>query len=144
VTLKSLRAAATKAGRSGAVLRRVINRATFRVTQSELERAFLRLVAKAGLPIPDTQQDFGASRVDFFWPAIGLVVETDGGRFHATAIQQTEDRRRDQDHIRAGRIPLRVTHWQVIKEPGETTALLVDVFTACQCRRGSASSKRAA
>jgi hypothetical protein len=35
-------------------------------------------------------------------------------------------------------------HWQVVREPVETTTLLVDVFTACQCRRGSASSKRAA
>jgi very-short-patch-repair endonuclease len=72
------------------------------------------------------------------------VVETDGGRFHRSAVQQTEDRRRDQAHIRAGRVPLRVTHWQVFHEPAETTALLVDVFTACQCRRRSESTKLAA
>lgn len=144
VSLKALRTAATKAGKSGASLRRVIERATFRVTQSELERAFLRLVADAGLPLPDTQQRFGDNRVDFYWPAVGLVVETDGGRFHATAIQQTRDRKRDQAHIRAGRTSLRITHAQVFFEPAETTALLVDVFTACECRLASRSSKRAA
>lgn len=144
VTLQSLRTAASNAGRPGAPLRNVIERLTFRVTQSELEREFLRLIAKAGLPLPETQTRFGRYRVDFYWPAINLVVETDGGRFHATARQQAEDRRRDQAHIRAGRIPLRTTHWQVFKEPAETTALLADVFTACECRRRSASSKRAA
>jgi very-short-patch-repair endonuclease len=144
ISLKALRTAATKAGRSGAPLRRVIERSTFRVTQSELERAFLRLVADAGLPLPESQQRFGETRVDFYWPSVGLIVETDGARFHATAIQQTEDRRRDQAHLRAGRTPMRVTHWQVVHEQAETTALLVDVFTACRCRRGSASSKRAA
>jgi very-short-patch-repair endonuclease len=144
VSLRALRTAATKAGRSGAALRQVIDRATFRVTQSELERAFLRLIAKAKLPLPETQQRFGTTRVDFYWPATGLVIEADGGRFHATAMQQTEDRRRDQAHLRAGRTPMRITHWQVFHEPAETIALLVDVFTACQCRPGSRSNKRAA
>jgi very-short-patch-repair endonuclease len=144
VTLEALRTAATKAGNPGAALRAVIDRVTFRVTQSELEREFLRLVGRAGLPLPETQQRFGKTRVDFYWPELQLVVETDGGQFHASAIQQLADRRRDQQHIRAGRTPLRITHWQVFKDPGETTALLVDVFTACQCRHGSESSMRAA
>src|SRR4051794_23800145 len=144
VTLRSLRTAATKAGRSGAPLRAVIAKATFRVTQSELERAFLRLVAHAGLPLPESQKRFGKTRVDFYWPEIGLVVETDGSRFHASARQQGEDRRRDQAHIRAGRTPLRVTHWQVFHEAVATLTLLVDVFTACQCRPGSRSNMRAA
>jgi very-short-patch-repair endonuclease len=144
VTLKALRTEAKRAGRPAAALRAVIERLTFRVTQSELERAFLRVVAKAGLPLPDTQTRFGEMRVDFHWPATGLVVEADDARFHANAIQQQQDRKRDQAHIRAGRIPMRVTHWQVVREPVETTTLLVDVFTACECRRGSASSKRAA
>jgi very-short-patch-repair endonuclease len=144
ISLGALRTAATKAGRSGAALRAVIDRVTFRVTQSELEREFLRLVERAGLPIPETQQRFGKTRVDFHWPQLGLVVETDGGRFHATAFQQLDDRRRDQAHIKAGRTPLRVTHAQVYYEPAETAALLVDVFTACQCRHGSGLSMRAA
>jgi very-short-patch-repair endonuclease len=105
----------------------VIERLTFRVTQSELERALLKLIAKADLPLPETQKRFGKYRVDFYWPAFGVVVEADGARFHANANPPMEDRRRDQAHIRAGRIPLRLTHWQVMKEPAETTALLDDV-----------------
>lgn len=96
ITLKALRTAATNAGRAGAPLRSLIDRVTFRVTQSELERVFLRLVQRAGVPMPDTQRRFGRYRVDFAWPAVGLVVETDGPRFHATPFQQGEDRRRDR------------------------------------------------
>jgi very-short-patch-repair endonuclease len=127
IGLRALRTAATKAGKSGAALRAVIQRATFRVTQSELEREFLRLLANADLPLPATQERFGEYRVDFYWPELRLVAEADGGNFHRTATQQTNDRRREHAHLRAGRAPMRVTHWQVCHEPDETTALLADV-----------------
>ena len=140
VSLRALRTAATRAGRPGAPLRRVIERATFRVTQSELERRLLRIVAKAALPTPETQTRFGKHRVDFYWPAGRVVLEADGGRFHRTAAQQTRDRKRDQAHFRAGRIPLRVTHAQVFFNPAEVIALLADVFTAQECRQGSEST----
>lgn len=128
VSIRKLMRAARDGGRKGAALRAIIEPATFRVTQSELERAFLRLVVRAGLPLPETQRRFGRTRADFFWPEIGLVVETDGAGTHRTAIQQTRDRRRDQAHQRAGRTPLRLTHWQVFREPEQTIALLIEVF----------------
>jgi very-short-patch-repair endonuclease len=143
VSLHGLRTAATKAGNPGAALRDV-HRVTFRVTQSELERAFLRLVANGGLPLPESQQRFGRSRVDFYWPAARLIAETDGARFHSSAIQQNRDRRRDQERMREGISVLRLTHAQVFFEPAETAALLADVFTACECRLASESTKRAA
>ena len=144
VSLRALRTAATKAGKAGAPLRAVIERITFRVTQSELEREFLQLVRRSGLPLPDTQVRFGRTRVDFYWPDLGLVVETDGGNFHRTATQQLADRRRDQAHLRAGRIVVRLMHVQVFYEAAETAALLAAVFTECECRRRSPSTKRAA
>jgi len=140
ISLKTLRTAATKAGRPGAALRTVIDRATFRVTQSELEREFLRLLQRAGLPLPKTQQRLGKHRVDFYWPDLGLVVETDGGDFHRTAAQQTKDRQRDHAHIRAGRTPMRVTHAQVFNDAVDTAALLADVVAGCQSRPRSRSS----
>lgn len=144
VGLQTLRTAATKAGKSGAALRTIIDRLTFRVTQSELERELLRLLARYGLPLPQTQTRFGRARVDFFWPELDVVVETDGAAFHRSAVQQAADRKRDQEHLRAGRTPMRLTHAQVFCEPAETAALLADVFTECECRRGSRSTKRAA
>src|SRR5438874_1589461 len=105
-------------GRRGIrTLREVLDKHTFRLTRSELERLFLAIVRTAGLPIPLTQQWVNGFRVDFFWPELGLVVETDGLRYHRTATQQSKDRVRDQAHIAAGLTALRFTHAQVHREP---------------------------
>jgi very-short-patch-repair endonuclease len=98
-------------------LRRLLDRRTFRLTDSELERAFLRLVRSAGLPTPETGVRLDGFRVDFFWPDLGLVVETDGLRYHRTPAQQARDRRRDQVHSAAGLTPLRFTHGQTDSKP---------------------------
>jgi very-short-patch-repair endonuclease len=98
-------------------LRALLDRQTFRLTDSELERRFLALAIEVGLPIPETQQHLNDYRVDFFWPELGLVVETDGLRYHRTPAQQGRDRLRDQAHAAAGLTPLRFTHSQVRFEP---------------------------
>jgi very-short-patch-repair endonuclease len=101
-------------GRRGvARLRELLDRRTFRLTDSELERWFLPQVRRAGLPLPITQTRLNGFKVDFFWPDLRLVVETDGLRYHRTPAQQARDRIRDQAHLAAGFIPLRFTHWQV-------------------------------
>jgi very-short-patch-repair endonuclease len=101
-------------GRPGvAVLRKVLDRQTFVLTDSVLERRFLPIARRAGLPTPRTQHHISGFRVDFFWPELGLVVETDGGSYHRTPAQQTADRVRDQAHLSAGLTPLRFTHAQV-------------------------------
>src|SRR5918996_864476 len=115
-------------GRSGvAALREMLDRRTFTLTDSELERRFLRIVRAAGLPLPQTQSNVNGFRVDFYWPDLGLVVETDGLRYHRTAAQQARDRLRDQAHARAGLTPLRFTHAQVRFEPGQVEATLAAV-----------------
>jgi very-short-patch-repair endonuclease len=55
-------------------------------------------------------------KVDFYWPDLGLVVETDGLRNHRTPAKQARDRVRDQAHAAAGLTPLRFTHAQVAFE----------------------------
>jgi very-short-patch-repair endonuclease len=67
--------------------------------------------------------------VDFYWPELGLVVETDGLRYHRSPAQQSKDRARDQSHAAAGLIPLRFTHAQVAFEPErviETLSAVMD------------------
>jgi len=108
-------------------LRSVIDRHAFALTDSELERRFLPLAHGAGLPVPLTQQFVNGFRVDFFWPDLGLVVETDGLRYHSTPAQQGRDRRRDQAHVRAGLTPLRFTHAQVRFEPAYVRVTLAEV-----------------
>jgi very-short-patch-repair endonuclease len=94
-------------------LRALLDRATFTLTDSELERRFLRIARRVGLPKPQTQARVNGFNVDFYWPELGLVVETDGLRYHRTPSQQTRDRIRDQAHAAAGLAHLRFTHWQV-------------------------------
>ena len=115
-------------------LRRVLDRRTFTLTDSELERQFLRLVRKAGLPLPQTGSQVNDFRVDFFWPELGLIVETDGLRYHRTPAQQTKDRVRDQAHAAAGLTPLRFTHAQVTREPAAVISTLRTVASRLQGR----------
>ena len=105
-------------------LKRILDAHAFSLTDSVLERRFRPLWRKAGLPPPLTQERVNGYRVDFHWPDLGLVVETDGGRFHRTPIQQTADRRRDQAHTAAGMTPLRFTHAQVAFEPRHVIEVL--------------------
>jgi very-short-patch-repair endonuclease len=112
VTPGSLRAALGRyRGEPGvARLREQLDRRTFRLTDSELERRFLKLVAEADLPVPITGVRLNGFKVDFYWPHLALVVETDGLRYHRTPAQQARDRRRDQAHTAAGMTALRFTH----------------------------------
>jgi very-short-patch-repair endonuclease/predicted nucleic acid-binding Zn-ribbon protein len=112
-------------GAAGApALRRVLDRQTFALTDSELERRFLMLVRKARLPRPQTQQHLLGFRVDFLWPDFRLVVETDGLRYHRTPAQQAKDRQRDQALFTAGFSVLRFTHAQVRYDPGHVVSTL--------------------
>jgi hypothetical protein len=99
-------------------LRAILDRLHLVLTDSELERRFLPLAAAAGLPVPQTQAQVNGYRVDFYWPELGLVVETDGLTYHRTPSQQARDRVRDNTHLAAGLTPLRFTHAQVTYEPG--------------------------
>lgn len=107
-----------------AKLRWILDRRTFRLTKEELERRFLPLAAKAGLPVPLTGQVVNEFEVDFFWPDLGLVVETDGLRYHRTPAEQARDRLRDQAHTAAGLTQLRFTHEQVRYEPEYVSRIL--------------------
>ena len=114
-----------RAGEPGvASLRQILDRRTFRLTKEELERRFLPLAAKAGLPVPLTGEWVNEFEVDFFWPDLGLVVETDGLRYHRTPAEQARDRLRDQAHTAAGLIQLRFTHEQVRYEPEYVRGIL--------------------
>jgi len=107
-----------------AKLRQILDRRTFRLTKEELERRFLPLAARAGLPVPLTGQVVNEFEVDFYWPELGLVIETDGLRYHRTPAEQARDRLRDQAHTAAGLTQLRFTHEQVRYEPEYVARIL--------------------
>ena len=109
----------------------LLDKDTFVLTEEELERLFLPLVREVGLPLPKTKEIVNGFEVDFFWPELKLVVETDGLRYHRTPSAQAKDARRDQAHTAAGFTRLRFSHHQVKYEReyvrkilGETAARL--------------------
>jgi hypothetical protein len=96
-----------------AKVRAIIDRHTFVLTKTELERRFNLISHSAGLSLPLREAEVHGFDVDFFWPDLGLIVETDGLRYHRTPAAQTRDRLRDQAHTASGLTPLRFTHYQV-------------------------------
>ena len=110
-----------------ASLRKLLDHRTFTLTGSELERRFLPIARRAGVPLPQTGRYVNGFKVDFHWPELGIVVETDGLRYHRTSAQQARDRVRDQTHAAAGLTPLRFSHAQVRFEPGHVETTLAAV-----------------
>lgn len=85
-------------GRCGATaLRRVLADHELGSTRTEtaLEERFLMLLRTAGLPEPRCQVWIGRHRVDFLWPALRLIVETDGEKAHRGKRRQARDADRD-------------------------------------------------
>jgi very-short-patch-repair endonuclease len=126
---EALRAALDRyCGQRGvARLRTLLDRRTFRLSDSELERLFRLLAQDAGLSPPLTKQHLNGFEVDFFWPDLGLVVETDGLRYHRTPAQQARALLRDQAHAAAGMTPLRFSHEQVKFDPRHVRSNLATV-----------------
>jgi very-short-patch-repair endonuclease len=102
----------------------LLDRHTFRLSDSDLEVLFRPLALAARLPAPLTKQWILDYEVDFHFPDQALIVETDGLRYHRTPSQQARAARRDQIHTAAGFGVLRFTHWQIAHAPDEVTGVL--------------------
>jgi len=133
---EELRQAAGRAGmaRGASRMRELLDRRVFAMTDSELERRFLPLSQRAGLPKPLTGANVAGYRSDFYWPGLGLVIETDGLRYHRTPTQQAKDHERDQAYAAAGLTALRFTHAQVEFEPDRVIETLRAVGTRLERR----------
>jgi hypothetical protein len=87
------------------------------VTRSMWETRMLKLVRSADLPEPICNEplhapDHGECKPDFYWPAYGLIVETDGWEAHRTLAAFRRDRAKDAALTAAGYRVLRFT-WDV-------------------------------
>lgn len=87
--------------------------------RSHLERLFLRLVRKAGLPRPAVNHAIAGHRRDFVWSDARLVVETDGYRWHSSKQAMRRDRRRDRELMALGWRPARFTYEEIVFQPIE-------------------------
>jgi very-short-patch-repair endonuclease len=108
-------------------LRTMLDRHTFRLSDSDLEILFRPLALAAGFALPLSRHWVLGHETDFFFPDHDLIVEADGLRYHRTASQQARMVRRDQKHVAAGYTVLRFTHWQIAHAPAEVTGVLRQV-----------------
>lgn len=130
------RALDSRAGEPGVrPLRCILDEHIFRLSDDELELLFRPIAAAAGLPTPLTNQRLNKFEVDFFWPDLGLVVETDGWRYHRTPSAQTGDALRFQKHTASGLTPLRFSHYQVKYEPRHVRQILEQTAANLLSRR---------
>jgi hypothetical protein len=96
-------------------------------TRSELERVFLPLCERGGLPPPEINVTVNGVLVDAVWRGARVVVELDGHRGHRTRAQIERDRRNDLRLRAAGYTVIRYTWEQVSAEPD---AVLADLRLA--------------
>jgi very-short-patch-repair endonuclease len=92
-----------------------------RVLLSELERAFIALLRKHGLPLPQTNIPVDGHWVDCRWPEYKLTVELDTYRYHGTRKAWEQDQRRERK-ARARGDDYRRYVWGDIFEDAEATA----------------------
>ncbi len=69
-------------------------------TRSELEELFLAICGRAGVPRPRVNECFWSGEaleeVDFCWPDRRVIVEVDGGRYHASRWRRRRDAAKDE------------------------------------------------
>ena len=107
-----------------------------------MEREFLKLVETLGFQRPDTQVEHyrdgvHMARVDFLFPAEGVVVEVSGGRGHSSATDRAKDARRRNELQRAGRLVLEFTYEDLMTRRPYVVETLRNALTSRSCRADS-------
>jgi hypothetical protein len=122
-------------------LRTLLDRHTFLLSDSDLEILFRPIAARAGLPSPLSKQIVNGFEVDFHFPQLGLVIETDGWRYHRTPATQSKDAKRDQIHTASGLTPLRFSHYQIAHEPTYVRNILSRTASQLRLKNGAAPTR---
>jgi very-short-patch-repair endonuclease len=86
-------------------------------TRSDLERDFLNLCRRRGLPAPEVNVRVGRHLVDFLWRDRKLIVETDGYAAHRGLAAFEDDRGRDLDLRARGFEVIHLAGKQLDEEP---------------------------
>ena len=103
---------------------------------SVLESLARVLLIQAGLAPEQTQHVVRTAagrwigRVDFAWPSVRLVVETDGFAFHADRATYRKDRRRGNALVLAGWRVLRFSWEDVVSQPEQVVAAVRALLAA--------------
>lgn len=96
--------------------------------RSGLERAMTALLARSGIPAARVNQHVWAGNslleVDFWWPDAGLIVETDGGRYHASRWRRRKDAEKTMTLRAAGYTVHRFSDIEVAGAPERVVATI--------------------
>jgi predicted transcriptional regulator of viral defense system len=112
-------------------------------TRSRLERRFLALVRRAGLPRPSMNQFVEGYELDAYWPAERFAVELDTYDYHGGHVAFEEDRLRQEDLKLAGIEMTRVTGARLDREPAAVVARLSRLLSQRRRDLGARSKGRA-
>ena len=93
-------------------------------TRSELERMFLALCRRYGLPIPEVNVRVGPYLIDFLFRRERLAVETDGWQAHRGQQAFEDDRARGLHLLKLGFDLVRLSYSQIEDSPAEVAAIL--------------------
>jgi hypothetical protein len=115
--------------------------------ESELERRFSQMLARAGIPAPELQVDLGASdgwigRVDAYFRPTRVVVELDGAEHHSSLVDRRNDAARDRALTDAGFRVVRFTWTDVVGHPDDTAHRLRAVLTNARSSQSAGSLSR--
>lgn len=94
------------------------------ISRSRAEKALLRLIRDARLPMPETNVKFGRFEADFVWHQERVIVELDSPTFHSGPGAVERDREKDFLFRGAGFDVLRPTRRHVVYEPTRVLVLL--------------------
>jgi very-short-patch-repair endonuclease len=110
-------------------------------TRSGIERQFLGLLKKHGIPKPETNVPIGPHTVDYFWRDRSLVVELDSYAYHSDRPTFTSDRARDRYLKARGLDVHRYTDDELDESPDAVVSSLLALLQERRCagprRRGA-------
>ena len=136
-------------GRRGVARLRVVMdeiRPETKRTRSEMEREFLRLCEKGGVPRPEVNVSMRiggrTQKPDFLWRDAGLILEADSRTYHDTYSAFQVDRKREQGFQLAGWAVSHCTWEQIFREPAALLNIVRGLLVGAEKRRRRADTSK--
>jgi very-short-patch-repair endonuclease len=101
---------------------------TMAISRSRAEKALLRLIKDAGLPMPDTNVKFGRFEADFVWRKQRLIVELDSATYHSGPGVFHRDHEKDLVFRSAGFDVMRPTRAHVVYQGSRVLVLIAQAL----------------
>ncbi|MBV9603453.1 MAG: DUF559 domain-containing protein [Solirubrobacterales bacterium] len=98
------------------------------ISRSRAEKALLRMIREADLPLPETNVRFGRFEADFLWRAQRLIVELDSATYHSGPGVFERDREKDLVFRGAGYDVLRPTCRHVVHQGPRILVLIAQAL----------------